>query len=910
MIFSGDHAAFLDELYERYLSDSGSIDPEWRRFFDSLNTSSSNGGNGHQALRTPSAPTALFPRHVELPVAAGIGALIDAYRRWGHQAAHLDPLGLAHPDESRLIPSLYGLSESDLDSPVIFHRQELSARDVIARLRRVYCSTSGIEYMHLESDHERAWLEDRIEDDAFRPLETWMRLRIFEKLFQADSFEKFLARTYPGKKRFSLEGGETLIPLLDMIFEEAGAMGMKHLVLGMAHRGRLNVLVNVLEKPAGFVFAEFEEKYNPTMRDYADVKYHLGYSNHKMTRAGHEVGLTLMFNPSHLEAVNPVVLGSIRARQHLYSDTDRTDYMAVLIHGDAAFPGQGVVAETLNLMNLRGYTVGGTFHIVINNQIGFTTLPPESRSTRYCTDLARGFDIPIFHVNADDPDAVIRMSQLAMEYRRTFHKDVVMDVVCYRRLGHNEMDEPAFTQPVMYEKIRALPPTVDLYEKHLLKSPDISAEDIEFIKRGSAAGLEHSFKRAKDRGVRMASDAMRGRWARLSMDALDSDPQTKLLGEQMVRISKALTEIPEDFTPHAKLAKLVETRAKMARGEQPIDWGFAEAMAFGSILENGFHIRLSGQDVERGTFSHRHAVLVDAKTQKKWTPLSRISEGQGVFEAVNSPLSEYAVLGFEYGYSVSDPGTLVIWEAQFGDFANGAQIMIDQFIASSEVKWLRVSGLVMLLPHGYEGQGPEHSSARVERFLQLCALRNIQVANCTTPAQYFHLLRRQILRNYRKPLVIVTPKSLLRFPAAVSSLDDIGKGVFREVLYDFSVQPENVRRVLLCSGKIYYDLAAEREKSKATDVAILRIEQLYPFPYADLAARLPQYTSCREFIWVQEEPENMGAWFFIRDRLQSCTGGTVHLIARPESSSPAAGLYKLHEAEQHELAEKAFAGRK
>ena len=741
------------------------------------------------------------------------------------------------------------------------------------------------------------------------PLELWERLRLFERVYQADYFEKFLAQKYIGKKRFSLEGGESLISLLDTAIETAGQVGLEHLVLGMAHRGRLNVLVNILQKPAGLIFAEFEENYEPGTLDYSDVKYHLGFSSNIMTRTGREVHLSLAFNPSHLEAVNPVALGSVRARQDIYGDAGRTKYMPILIHGDAAFPGQGVVSETLNMMNLNGYTVGGTLHIILNNQIGFTTNPQDSRSTRYATDLAKGFNIPIFHVNGDDPEAVNRILKLSIEFRERFHKDVIIDLVCYRRLGHNETDEPTFTQPLLYEKIKKQPPVAVLYQKKLLEDPEISGEDLQFIRDGVHAGLEESFNKAKVRGVKMESDTLKGLWSNYSgSNTLNVYSGADQFHEELGSVAKALTTPPKEFYVHPKLERLFETRERMFAGEFPVDWGFAELLSLGSLLLRGFNIRFAGQDVKRGTFSHRHAALADIKTDQEWISLNHIRPEQGKIEMVNSPLSEFSVLGFEYGYSLSYPGKLVIWEAQFGDFANSAQIIIDQFISSSEVKWRRMSGLVVLLPHGYEGQGPEHSSARMERFLQLCASGNMQVCNCTTPAQYFHLLRRQMLRSFRKPLIIFSPKSLLRLPEAGSALKDLTDGAFHSVLPESEIEPAAVKRVIFCTGKIYYELLRGRAEAERNDTAILRIEELYPFPESDLKEILGQYSGADEFFWVQEEPENMGAWNYIEKRLQKVlpVGPELSCIAREESPSPAAGLMKLHKMEQEKIVERSF----
>ncbi|MCR9144329.1 MAG: 2-oxoglutarate dehydrogenase E1 component [bacterium] len=905
MILSGENVTVLEELYERYSQDPASVGDEWARYFRELDNGHASNGRAPAGFSAGSSASGVDHRDT------AIRNLVAAYRRFGHLAADLDPLGMREQNRELLDPAFHGLTPGDMDSefesgvPAV-GRAKL--RDIIAWYERSYCGHIGVEHSYLRNREEREWLENAIEsEENAKPLDTGCKLRLFEKLFQAEYFEKFLAQKYVGKKRFSIEGAESLIPLLDTIIEEAGRQAIEGIVIGMAHRGRLNVLVNIMEKPAGVIFAEFEENYDPGTLDYADVKYHLGHSYARMTRSQREVYLSLAFNPSHLEAANPLVMGSVRARQKLKDDDERTKMMPLLIHGDAAFMGQGVVAEGLNLCNLDGYKVGGTFHIICNNQIGFTTLPPESRSTEYASDIAKAFQIPIFHVNADNPEAVYRSVLLAMEYRRRFQKDVIVDLIAYRRLGHNENDEPAFTQPLMYDRIKKHPTTATLYKKKLEEDADVASEDVDFIVNGSKSGLAASFDRAKEKNVTMRAETMGGRWADFSMEELDSEPQTKLLAEQLDRVYSALTELPGDFTPHPKLKRLIDNRKKMWAGDMAIDWGFAEALAFGSILENGYNIRLSGQDAKRGTFSHRHCALNDVQNGNEYIPLNAISEGQGEFEVVNSPLSEYAVLGFEFGYSLADPRSLVIWEAQFGDFANSAQIMIDQFITSSEAKWRRMSGLVMLLPHGYEGQGPEHSSARLERFLQMSSQNNIQVCNCTTPAQFFHLLRRQHLRRFRKPLVVMSPKSLLRLPEAGSSLEDLGKGVFREVLHDRNVDAKKVKRVLLCSGKVYYDLKKRRDEAKA-DIAIVRVEELYPFPGEDIKKVLGKFGAAKEFAWVQEEPENQGACYYIKDRLSECLPGGAQLetICRPESASPAAGLMTVHKRELEDLLQSAI----
>ncbi|MEQ8353087.1 MAG: 2-oxoglutarate dehydrogenase E1 component [Leptospiraceae bacterium] len=906
-ILYGDQAHQLEELYERYLNDPSSVSSDWARFFADLGNGRA-GSNGQSVAASAGSGVVSTGIAGERRKAQSVQQLVLEYRRQGYLASRLDPLGLVQPDRSRLELTLYGLTEADLNESFESGIPSLGARplkEIIDHYESIYCGSIGCEHYYIRNRAERMWLQERIESPEFNaPLDKYTRLRLYEKVYQAEHFERFLATKYVGKKRFSLEGGESLIPLLDTAIERGGETDLEGMVIGMAHRGRLNVLVNVLEKPAGLIFAEFDENYNPETLDYADVKYHLGHSNRKMTRSGREVALSLLFNPSHLEAVNPVVLGSVRARQRVNHDEERKKYLPVLIHGDAAFIGQGVVAESLNFMNLQGYRLGGCLHIIVNNQIGFTTVPSESRSTAFATDLAKGFQIPIFHVNGDDPDAVFRVARLCMDYRLTFGKDAIIDLICYRKLGHNETDEPAFTQPRMYDKIKNHPSVATLYEKKIGRSEEITEDEIEFIKNGINEGLEQSFKKARQSNQRMQVDTLRGVWSDYTHGELDSEPETRLLAEQLERVGGALTTVPEGFNLHKKLGKLVDLRRKMISGQQGIDWGMAEALAFGSILENGHDIRMSGQDVRRGTFSHRHAVFTDTENENLWIPLNQISEKQGTLDIHNSPLSEYSVVGYEYGYSLSDPHALVIWEAQFGDFVNGAQIIIDQFISSSEVKWYRLSGLVMLLPHGYEGQGPEHSSARLERFLQLCAKNNLYVVNCTTPAQYFHLLRRQILSKTRRPLIVMTPKSLLRHPMATSSLDDIKTGLFEELLTDDRAGKDKV--LLFCSGKIYYDLIKSMEEREIEDISLNRLEQMYPFPEKDIQDVLKK-SSAGIVRWVQEEPINQGAWQFVEDRFNALlTDKRIQPVARPESPSPAAGLHSIHASEQQDIMDRAL----
>lgn len=915
MSLYGDNVVLLEEYYKQFKEDPQSLSKDWIDFFGELERSSvsGNGSNGNGFGGNGYVNYASTEHRKDSSLSDfGIINLLNAYRRQGHLAANLDPLGINKPNREFIDLKVKALKQTDLETEVdsgIANLGKAKLKDVIDWFEKTYCGSIGCEHYYLVNDEEREWLQNRMEPLAnSEPINKKTALRLFEKLYQADSFENFLAKKFVGKKRFSLEGGETMIPMLDTLVEEAGGHKMDALVIGMAHRGRLNVLVNIIRKPAGLIFAEFEEKLNPGQLGYADVKYHLGYSNNVMTHYGKEVKLSLAFNPSHLEAVDPVIFGSVRARQEMAKDVDRSKFMPVAIHGDAAFAGQGVVAETLNMMNLDGYTVGGTFHIVINNQIGFTTLPSESRSTLYATDLAKGFQVPIFHVNGDDPEATYRVTKLALEYRQKFKKDVIIDLICYRRLGHNETDEPTFTQPQMYDIIKKHPKTIKIYEEKLLQRGDITQDEIQFIKDGIAQGLEDSFQQAKEKDTRITVDTLGGVWSRYTKEPLDSDVHTQLLQQQLGGIVKAVTTLPEGYTANPKHIKVLEDRKKMGAGELPIDWGFAESLSFGSILENGFPIRLGGQDAQRGTFSHRHATLSDIVNGKKLTLLNHISDKQAKIEIVNSSLSEYSCLGFEYGYSLADPNSLVMWEAQFGDFANNAQVIFDQFISSSEIKWQRMSGLVCLLPHGYEGQGPEHSSARLERFLQLCALDNIQVANLTTPAQYFHILRRQILQSFRKPLIIMTPKSLLRLKDAASSLEDITTGAFRKILPDPVAKPEKVEKLLFCSGKVYYDLRKAIDAQKLENVAVVRIEQLYPFPENHIKQMITSYGKLKKFVWVQEEPKNQGAWFFVRDRIEAVMpeNKRLHYAGRSEFPSPACGHVVTHLKEQEDLVKDAL----
>jgi len=910
---SAEQAHFLEDLYESYLKAPQSVSNQWQDFFRDLETSdlSTRGASSYGLLDGGSGTQNTID--ISLLKEMGVQNLLNSYRSRGHLAANLDPLGIRKVDRTTIEDRLQNLASEDLEAKFDTEVPGLGVarlKDVIKAYEKIYCDSIGLEHYYLDNVQERIWLQYKMEVGGLNnELSKELRLRIYECLYRADYFEKFLGRKFVGKKRFSLEGGDALIPMLDAAVEIAGKTQMNGIVIGMAHRGRLNVLENILEKPAQFIFAEFKEQADVLTYDNADVKYHLGHSSERVTSSGKRVHLTLMFNPSDLEAVNPVCMGSVRARQTLNKDNERKKYMGILIHGDAAFMGQGVVPETLNLMNVEGYKTGGTLHIVVNNQIGFTTTPEESRSTGYATDLAKGFQLPIFHVNGDDPEACHRVLALAMEYKERYQKDVVIDLICYRRHGHNETDEPAFTQPTMYETIRNHPTPVAIYEKRLLET-GITAAELDTIKTKVNESLEKSYTETVENNVEINVDTMKGLWTNFSKNEV-ADPETKITEAEIKKISEALVKVPNGFTPHKKILATLEHRAKMAAGDAPLDWGMGEALAFGNLLNKGISIRLSGQDAERGTFAHRNAVLLDTTTAAKYVSLNHIREGQGNFEVLNSPLSEYAILGYEYGYSLSSPGSLTIWEAQFGDFANGAQIIIDQFLSSGEVKWNRMSGLVMLLPHGYEGQGPEHSSARIERFLQLCAKNNMSVLNLTSPAQIYHALVRQALRLQKKPLVIMTPKSLLRHPQAVSPLSSITEGKFEEIIDDASVDKTKVSRVLLSSGKVYYDLLKARAEKKITHVALVRFEQLYPLKYDSITEILESYKSMRELIWVQEEPKNMGAWFYIKDRFDERLANgkystLLRAIARKTSPSPAAGLMKVHEREQKELMDRAL----
>jgi 2-oxoglutarate dehydrogenase E1 component len=842
--------------------------------------------------------------------------LIKAYRERGHMLANLDPLNLTeekyHPD---LDPASYGFKLDDFDRTIYlgagFGLREASLRDILARLQSVYCGTMGVEYMHIQDPTQKRWLMQRLEEgQTARLLNKAQKKSLLDRLIAAEGFETFLDKKYQGTKRFGVEGGESLIPAVEAVIAKGAELGVREVVLGMAHRGRLNMLTNVFAKPFTAMFSEFNG--TPAKPDdvqgSGDVKYHMGASADREF-AGHSVHLSLTANPSHLEFVDPVVVGKVRAKQVLRGDHDGSKIMPILVHGDAAVAGQGVVAETLMMSELPGYRVGGTMHIVINNQVGFTTSPQYARSGPYCTEVAKMVMAPIFHVNGDDPETVLYVAKLAAEFRQIFKKDVFIDLVCYRKQGHNEADEPAFTQPLMYKAIKQKRPVRDIYTDQLIAenmlTPDEATQMYDMFKNM----LEDDFKAAQTYKPNKA-DMLEGDWKGIELAPNDDRRgQTAITLEMAQQIGKALTKIPAGFDLNAKIARQLEAKAKMFETGEGFDWATAEALAFGALLLEGNKIRFSGQDVRRGTFSHRHAVWRDQTNEAHYIPLNHIADKQAQLDIHDSLLSEMAVLGFEYGYSLADPHALTLWEAQFGDFVNGAQVMIDQFIASSEAKWLRMSGLVMLLPHGFEGQGPEHSSSRIERFLQLAAEDNIQVLNCSTPASYFHALRRQIRRNFRKPLVIATPKSLLRHKLCVSPLKMMtGSESFHRVLFDdVAIAPaKEIKRVVICTGKVYYDLFEEREKRGIKNVAFLRMEQLYPFPAEALAEELKKYPNA-DVVWCQEEPENQGAWTFVDRRIEAVLERINHktkrvlYAGRPEAASPATGSYKQHNKEQAKL---------
>jgi 2-oxoglutarate dehydrogenase E1 component len=966
----GANAAYLEQMQARYAADPTSVDASWRAYFDNLGETKDN---AQKVAEGPSWKRADWPKdnngewtsaltgdwgpsedvlatkiEAKSPAASAGDVLkatkdslralklIRSYRIRGHLIADLDPLGLMKREpHEELNPETYGFTKDDFDHPIyidgVLGLESATLNEILVILRRTYCSTFGVQFMHVSDPVEKSWLQERIEGpDKEIHFTKLGRISILQKLIEAQAFEDLLQKRYPGTKRFGLDGGESLVPALEQIIKRGGAMGLKDINFGMPHRGRLNILASVLEKPYQAIFFEFLGGVSSGAEDFGsgDVKYHLGASSDRAFD-GNEVHLSLAPNPSHLEAVNPVVIGKTRAKQQMiqgmHESVNGRAVAAVLLHGDAAFAGQGVVTECFGMSGLKGYQTGGTIHVIVNNQIGFTTSPHFSRSTPYPTDVAMMVETPIFHVNGDDPEAVVFSARVATEYRQTFGKDVVIDLICYRRYGHNEGDDPSFTQPIMYKVIKGKKSTREIYGQRLIDNGTITADEFVEMKEKFAAFLEEEFETGKS-FQKKPPDWLDGVWSGIQLPNDDA----KRRGNKQVEIGtlkmvgEKITKIPDDSECHRTLKKLITARRKKIDEGKNIDWSLAEHLAFGTLLIEGHAVRLSGQDSGRGTFSQRHSHIVNQVTEERYTPLNNIQDGQQYYQVLDSLLSEYAVLGFEYGFSLTEPKALTLWEAQFGDFANGAQVMVDQFISSAEQKWLRMSGLVMLLPHGYEGQGPEHSSARLERYLQMCGEDNMQVANITTPANYFHALRRQVHRRFRKPLILMTPKSLLRHKRCVSTLEEMGpESHFHRLLWDDAesnpqegevhlVEDDKIKRVVMCSGKVYYDLFEEREKLKRNDVYLLRVEQLFPYPGDVLIEELKRFKDA-EMIWCQEEPRNMGAWAFISEFLEETLGlidakhQRARYIGRKASASTATGIASKHKAEQQALLDEAFA---
>ncbi|MBK7236802.1 MAG: 2-oxoglutarate dehydrogenase E1 component [Sterolibacteriaceae bacterium] len=913
----GGNMPFVEELYENYINNPASVPDNWRSYFDSLQNLPGDGPDvAHSPIIASFAERAKqgVSRAAVSTVSDGrqikVLQMITAYRFLGNRWAQLDPLKRAErPQIAELEPSFYGFTEADFGEvfstgSFVFPGEKGTLREILEALRQTYCGSIGAEYMYMSDIGQKRWIQARIEPIRSMPkYEPDQQKRFLERATAAETLERYLHTRYVGQKRFSLEGGESTIVAMDELVRVAGGLGVQEIVIGMAHRGRLNVLVNILGKSPQQLFSEFEGKHAEELAA-GDVKYHLGFSSDVATPGG-PVHLTLAFNPSHLEIINPVVEGSVYARQLRRGDEPGAEVLPVLLHGDAAVAGQGVNQEMLNFSQTRGYGTGGTVHIVVNNQIGFTTSDPRDyRSSLYCTDIFKMIEAPIFHVNGDDPEAVAFVTRLAMDFRQAFKKDVVIDLICFRKLGHNEQDEPMVTQPLMYKKIQAHPGTRKVYADKLVSQGVIGADDPEQMIQDFRAALDEG--RLIDNPVLTNHQRMFAvDWTPLLGHEYTDNCDTKVPVPEIERLSKAVTSVPEGFTLHSRVAKIIEDRKAMGEGKLPIDWGMGETLAYATLLVEGYGVRVSGEDSARGTFFHRHAVLHDQNREKwdagNYTPLEHIQEKQAPFVVIDSVLSEEAVLAFEYGYSTAEPNELVVWEAQFGDFANGAQVVIDQFIASGEAKWGRGCGLVMLLPHGYEGQGPEHSSARLERYMQLCAEQNWQVCVPSTPAQIFHLLRRQMLRKFRKPLIVMSPKSLLRHKEATSSLDDLSKGTFQTVIPEVDeLDPKKVMRVVVCAGKIFYELLAARREHKIENVAILRLEQLYPFPNEVFAAEMKKYPKAKDLVWVQEEPLNQGAWYASRHHFteHASEGQKLEVVARPASASPAVGYYAKHNVQQ------------
>ncbi|AXV81837.1 2-oxoglutarate dehydrogenase E1 component [Ralstonia solanacearum] len=930
---SGGNAAYVEDQYEAYLQDPTSVSEALRAYFDALqNIPAVDGSNARDIPHAPIV-TSFAERAKQGPIKTIVASadsdmgrkrvaatqLVAAYRNVGLRWADLDPLKRQErPPVPDLDPAFYGFTEADQDivfnaSNTYFGKETMSLRELLNNLRETYCGSIGAEFMYISDQAQKRWWQERLESIRSKPVfSAEKKKHVLERLTAAEGLERFLHTKYVGQKRFSLEGGESFIAAMDELIQHAGEKGVQEIVIGMAHRGRLNVLVNTLGKMPADLFAEFEGKHVDDL-PAGDVKYHKGFSSDVPTPGG-PVHLSLAFNPSHLEIVNPVVEGSVKARQERRGDqTGEQEVLAVQVHGDAAFAGQGVVMETLNLAQTRGYGTGGTIHLVINNQIGFTTSDPrDSRSTLYCTDVVKMIEAPVLHVNGDDPEAVVLAMQLAIDFRTEFKKDVAVDIICFRKLGHNEQDTPAMTQPLMYKKIGQHPGTRKLYADKLITQNTLKTEEPD--------GLVQEYRAAMDAGKHTVDPVLSNFKNKFAVDWLPflnrkwtDAADTAVPMAELKRLAERITAIPEHFKVHPLVERVVNDRAKMGQGEQPLDWGMGEHLAFASLVASGYPVRITGQDAGRGTFTHRHAVLHDQNRERwdagSYIPLQNVSDNQAPFNVIDSVLSEEAVMGFEYGYSTAEPNALVIWEAQFGDFANGAQVVIDQFISSGEVKWGRASGLTLMLPHGYEGQGPEHSSARLERYLQLCADHNMQVVQPTTPAQIFHLLRRQMIRLFRKPLIILTPKSLLRSKDAVSPLTDLAKGHFETVIADAEeLNAAKVKRVVACSGKVYYDLVNSRKERGQTDTAIIRVEQLYPFPHKAFAAELKKYPNLTEVVWCQDEPQNQGAWFFVQHYIMEnmSEGQKLGYAGRPASASPAVGYYAKHNEQQKALVDAAF----
>ena len=963
----GHNAEYIEQLYARYANDPNAVDEAWQKFFKELGDADQDvkreaSGPSWGRMDWPPVPNddltaaldgqwkqdeaksatskiaskaaekgvEVTDDQIQRAVLDSIRALmlIRAYRIRGHLAADLDPLGMRdQTTRPELDPQTYGFEDSDMDRPIFLDNvlglEIATMRQIIDIVRRTYCGTFALQYMHISNPEESSWLKERIEGYGKEVAFTKEgRKAILNKLVEAEGFEKFLHVKYMGTKRFGLDGGEALVPAMEQIIKRGGALGVRDVIIGMPHRGRLSVLANVMQKPYKAIFNEFQGgSFKPEDVDGSgDVKYHLGASSDREFD-GNSVHLSLTANPSHLEAVNPVVIGKARAKQDQLNDTDRTQVLPILLHGDAAFAGQGVVAECFGLSGLRGHKTGGTMHIVVNNQIGFTTAPHFSRSSPYPTDIALMVEAPIFHVNGDDPEAVVHAAKVATEFRQKFHKDVVLDIFCYRRFGHNEGDEPMFTNPLMYKKIKTHKTTLQIYTERLVRDGLIPEGEIEDMKAAFQAMLNEEFEAGKDYKPNKA-DWLDGRWSHL--DSKDENYQrgkTAISKKALKEIGVALTTVPDGYPLHKTVARMLDAKKKMFETGEGFDWATGEALAFGSLLTEGYPVRLAGQDSTRGTFSHRHSGLVSQEDEGRYYPLNNIREGQAHYEVIDSMLSEYAVLGFEYGFSLAEPNALTLWEAQFGDFANGAQIMFDQFISSGEAKWLRMSGLVMLLPHGFEGQGPEHSSARLERFLQMCGGDNWIVANCTTPANYFHILRRQLHRTFRKPLVLMTPKSLLRHKLAISRAEEFTTGSsFHRVLWDDAqlgnsetelVADSKIKRVVMCSGKVYFDLLEERDSRGINDVYLMRVEQFYPFPAQSMVKELERFKNA-DIVWCQEEPKNQGGWFFMEPNIEWVLGRIKNSAKRPTyvgrhaSASPATGLSSQHKAQQQALVDEAL----